>query len=207
LPLHPPDTPSQAFLYVEFEFNRDSKGIAIEEEFADGVTLFAVFHMPTVPPPVPPPPRMPFYCIARSAADKMAVHCLICFLQMSSSTLSMAPLALIHMGRVLYCECRIGLGSGCGGGGSVNHNDNNSAVPSGADLRLGRCPWLTITVIVAGWIRDNDDLSGIWEVDGTRPPPQAGEAEGAATPTRFLQDNVGLAQCCHCCRRSRQGWG
>jgi hypothetical protein len=68
IPLTPP---SLALLYVKFKFDGNSKGNTIKEEFADGVTLFAVFYGPGMPPPMPPPPRPPFllHCTLGSRQD------------------------------------------------------------------------------------------------------------------------------------------
>jgi hypothetical protein len=160
-------------------------------------------------PPTPSPPRLPFCCIVHSAADKMAICCLICFLRMSFSTLSMACLAFICMGGILARECGIGLDPGCRGCRAVDHNDNYVAIPSGADLGLWRRPWLAIVVIVAGWIWDNDGFSRIWKVDGTHPPQGRGERVRITNPLPIFLTTffVGTAQRCHPCRRSKQGWG
>jgi hypothetical protein len=48
---------------------------------------------------------------------------------------------------------------------------------------LWHCPRLAVAVIIAGWIRDNDDLARIREVDGSHPPKE--EEETDAAPTLF----------------------
>jgi hypothetical protein len=90
------------------------------------------------------------------------------------------------MGRVLDCKLGIGPGPSHGGGRAVNHNNNNDTVTSGTNLGLQRRPRLAVAVIIAGQIKDNDNLGRIQEVDGARPPAKEEEEEEEdATLTLF----------------------